>query len=238
VAAKDLLKGDLLRRKDGSVAVVEEVFDTGVEETVYNCSVADYHTYFVGGEDWGFSVWAHNDCVLSIYRGNLASNGTVQTVANEIRRAVQRAERTLGNLSPKLIRSSRRVALYNDLLQAQRTGNMASLSQGAKDMVTKFGLNGAIAIARGSAIQSIANNILIRSQRIGPLILARRLILDRGSQLELRSSRGNLLRPDFQLRLGNGRWAIFDITTVGQLGKISKYRHRRAPFLIEILYGQ
>jgi hypothetical protein len=62
VAAKDLLKGDLLRRKDGSVAVVEDVFDTGVEETVYNCSVAEYHTYFVGGEDWGFSVWAHNTC--------------------------------------------------------------------------------------------------------------------------------------------------------------------------------
>jgi hypothetical protein len=65
VAAKDLLKGDLLRRKDGSVAVVEEVFDTGVEETVYNCSVAEYHTYFVGGEDWGFSVWAHNTCTIT-----------------------------------------------------------------------------------------------------------------------------------------------------------------------------
>jgi hypothetical protein len=22
--------------------------------------VAEYHTYFVGGEDWGFSVWSHN----------------------------------------------------------------------------------------------------------------------------------------------------------------------------------
>ncbi len=28
--------------------------------TVYNLSVADYHTYFVGSPDWGFSVWAHN----------------------------------------------------------------------------------------------------------------------------------------------------------------------------------
>jgi hypothetical protein len=22
---------------------------------------SDHHTYFVGGEDWGFSVWAHNE---------------------------------------------------------------------------------------------------------------------------------------------------------------------------------
>jgi hypothetical protein len=27
---------------------------------VYNCRVAEYHTYFVGDEGWGFSVWAHN----------------------------------------------------------------------------------------------------------------------------------------------------------------------------------
>jgi hypothetical protein len=78
VAAKDLLKGDLLRRKDGSVAVVEEVFDTGVEETVYNCSVADYHTYFVGGEDWGFSVWAHNtSCDARLLRKDLDPTGKI-----------------------------------------------------------------------------------------------------------------------------------------------------------------
>jgi hypothetical protein len=28
---------------------------------VYNLRVSDYHTYFVGCLDWGFSVWAHND---------------------------------------------------------------------------------------------------------------------------------------------------------------------------------
>jgi hypothetical protein len=28
--------------------------------TVYNLRVADFHTYFVGSEDWGFSAWAHN----------------------------------------------------------------------------------------------------------------------------------------------------------------------------------
>jgi hypothetical protein len=39
---------------------VEEVYDTGGYETVYNLRVADFHTYFVGSDEWRFSVWAHN----------------------------------------------------------------------------------------------------------------------------------------------------------------------------------
>jgi hypothetical protein len=32
--------------------------------------VADYHTYFVGSREWGFSVWAHNaDCFVIEHRG-------------------------------------------------------------------------------------------------------------------------------------------------------------------------
>ena len=59
-AAKDLLPGDRLRGHDGRMMAVQEAYATGVEEAVYNCAVEDYHTYFVGGEDWGFNVWAHN----------------------------------------------------------------------------------------------------------------------------------------------------------------------------------
>jgi hypothetical protein len=42
-----------------SVAVAG-VVETGRYERVYNLRVADYHTYFVGSEEWGLSVWAHN----------------------------------------------------------------------------------------------------------------------------------------------------------------------------------
>ena len=28
--------------------------------TVYNLRIEEYHTYFVGSAEWGFSVWAHN----------------------------------------------------------------------------------------------------------------------------------------------------------------------------------
>ena len=46
--------------KDGEWTVVTAVEKTRRIETVYNCRVAEFHTYFVGGEDWEFSVWAHN----------------------------------------------------------------------------------------------------------------------------------------------------------------------------------
>lgn len=59
-AARELRVGDALRSHDGQWLAVEGVCDTGREEVVYNCRVAEYHTYFVGDESWGWSVWAHN----------------------------------------------------------------------------------------------------------------------------------------------------------------------------------
>ncbi|MCZ2342008.1 MAG: HINT domain-containing protein [Bacteroidales bacterium] len=60
IACFQLAAGDRLVCEDGSTVLVEAVVDTGTVEVVYNLRVADWHTYFVGGEDWGFSVWAHN----------------------------------------------------------------------------------------------------------------------------------------------------------------------------------
>jgi Pretoxin HINT domain len=60
VAVRALTVGDLLSSEDGEWVAVEDVFDTGDYETVYNLRVSQYHTYFIGAVDWGFSVWAHN----------------------------------------------------------------------------------------------------------------------------------------------------------------------------------
>jgi hypothetical protein len=60
VPAAELRIGELLRSHDGQWVPVEGVADSGHDEVVYNLRVADFHTYFVGAEDWGFSVWAHN----------------------------------------------------------------------------------------------------------------------------------------------------------------------------------
>jgi RHS repeat-associated protein len=58
--ARQLIAGDGLVSHDGQRVVVSEVVDTGKWEVVYNLRIADFHTYFVGCEEWGFSVWAHN----------------------------------------------------------------------------------------------------------------------------------------------------------------------------------
>jgi hypothetical protein len=69
VTAIELRAGDRLNSHDGQGVAVEQMYDTGQYETVYNVSVADFHTYFVGSDLWGFSVWAHN-AVAAIYRGD------------------------------------------------------------------------------------------------------------------------------------------------------------------------
>jgi hypothetical protein len=69
-AARALAVGDRLLGFDGKETPVEEVFETGTWEAVYNLRVAQHHTYFVGCAEWGFDVWAHNVCrALRIARG-------------------------------------------------------------------------------------------------------------------------------------------------------------------------
>ncbi|WP_157369926.1 polymorphic toxin-type HINT domain-containing protein [Zavarzinella formosa] len=48
IAAHDLTPEDRILTEDGRWLNVEEVFDTGEWQTVYNFRVADYHTCFVG----------------------------------------------------------------------------------------------------------------------------------------------------------------------------------------------
>jgi hypothetical protein len=58
--AFELQPGDRVATADGVGVLVEEVWDTGEWELVYNLRVADHHTYFVGDEHWGWAAWAHN----------------------------------------------------------------------------------------------------------------------------------------------------------------------------------
>jgi serpin B len=59
----ELRRGDLLATDEGSWMSVERVTSSGQIEPVYNFRVADFHTYFVGGRTWKFSLWTHNNCV-------------------------------------------------------------------------------------------------------------------------------------------------------------------------------
>lgn len=58
--AEDLKAGELLRSHDGAAIAVEGIWNTGETVRVYNLAVSEYHTYFVGSREWGFSAWAHN----------------------------------------------------------------------------------------------------------------------------------------------------------------------------------
>ncbi len=60
VPCNQLKVGEKLLTESGAWVTVEAVEDTGEWATVYNLRVADFHTYFVGCDEWGFSVWAHN----------------------------------------------------------------------------------------------------------------------------------------------------------------------------------
>jgi hypothetical protein len=71
VEAGKLVVGDWLSSDYGRWVAVEAVEDTGGFEVVYNLRVADYHTYFVGAPEWGFSIWAHNDnCTIIRHEGD------------------------------------------------------------------------------------------------------------------------------------------------------------------------
>ena len=55
-----LVEGDRLRSHDGETVVITAIVPTPESAPVYNLWVDEYHTYFVGNLEWGFSVWSHN----------------------------------------------------------------------------------------------------------------------------------------------------------------------------------
>jgi Pretoxin HINT domain len=67
VAANTLEVGDFILAENGDWKRVEDLFDTGDWQPVYNLRVADWHTYFVGGDSWGWAAWAHNTCSKEFY---------------------------------------------------------------------------------------------------------------------------------------------------------------------------
>ena len=54
---------------------LEGIRDTVGFVTVYNFRVSEHHTYFVGTNEWGFSVWAHNALCAEQVRIALESQG-------------------------------------------------------------------------------------------------------------------------------------------------------------------
>jgi RHS repeat-associated protein len=95
--------GQEIAGKDGEWTAVEGVEDSGRYQTVYNCRVADFHTYFVGGDEWAFALWAHNACVYQAkddqeivrYVG-IANTKIGDTLSSRLRAAVKRVRAHTG----------------------------------------------------------------------------------------------------------------------------------------------
>src|SRR5262249_23944282 len=72
---------------------------------VYNVRVADFHTYFVGCEEWGFSVWAHNAyIILRRYKSKFAewrmAHWSVEIITNNPKAAPQLSHQ-INDFNPK-----------------------------------------------------------------------------------------------------------------------------------------
>jgi hypothetical protein len=76
IAAAELLPGDRLASLDGHWLTVEELVDTNEYEVVYNLRVSEYHTYFVGCDEWGWAVWAHNAECFDNFKDKLIRRGS------------------------------------------------------------------------------------------------------------------------------------------------------------------
>lgn len=242
IPAGELQIGDELVGHDGQLLTVEALRSTGDVVTVYNMRVADFHTYFVGGAAWGFDVWVHN-AVCSTLKGSrlIANNPQVKQLADVVTDATTQAEATIAKMTHlTAATSSRRMNLYLDVLKAQN--NVANKL--STKLIAKFtNKQGVVdwdrleAMTKGHAIQALVDRALNANTFTRNLIDNGTLLLNKGSRLGIPNSKGNLVRPDYQLDLGNGKWAILDVTTTGQAGKaMDKYAHRNSPFLFEILY--
>jgi hypothetical protein len=100
--ADELQPGDLLRSHDGKWTPVDAVTDAGEVTTVYNVRIAEYHTYFVGSREWGWSVWAHNDCHHIVTKYSNAARKWTQNWARKSQAILARAGIGLNSIKNKV----------------------------------------------------------------------------------------------------------------------------------------
>ncbi|MDX1963550.1 MAG: polymorphic toxin-type HINT domain-containing protein [Pirellulales bacterium] len=144
--ARDLQPGDKLGSHNGVTQSVESVKNTGEWATVYNLRVADYHTYFVGELDWGWSVWAHNACVYEsrdritgqvLYVG-IADSGSTRTFPQRARTALNRTgiagEKIFGadNLTPRQAYAIEQALIQHHGRTVNGTGTLDNIYRGTR----------------------------------------------------------------------------------------------------------
>jgi hypothetical protein len=160
-AAALLAPGDLFRSDDGRWNPVESIDPTGEVATVYNMRIAEYHTYFVGSGEWGFSVWAHNKCSGA----QLAANKQSGTAAEKAAVAWLRANNVTIVATQVSVMTAKGRRVIDILVQRGgkylaleiKSGNAGrTLSQYLKDQAMAIGG----ATWRGKTLPPMATNVL------------------------------------------------------------------------------
>jgi hypothetical protein len=123
--AESLEPGQLLMTHDDRRVPVEEIEKLKDVAPVFNFRIADFHTYFVGSVEWGFTVWVHNQ-YTAISHGD-GSFSIVDDAGNIVQRNVADTD----------------VARALDALNAPQTLSIAS-SQLQKKFIhaANFGVSG------------------------------------------------------------------------------------------------
>jgi hypothetical protein len=128
--ANQIRSGDVLIGHDGKMSVVEGIRDTKFWEPVYNLRIADWHTYFVGGER-GLSLWTHNSYQQDIELierysqfGENLSPSELAGVANAMKRVEAR------NQLVEQVRSDAKEQI-NGVDVSNRNGQLVAVSRAA-----------------------------------------------------------------------------------------------------------
>ena len=152
VATRELEPGNLFRSHDGQWVPVQEVVDNGEESVVYNLRISEYHTYFVGGSDWGFSVWAHNACVGRLTAGEKA---TVRDLANDgvpVRDAVLQVK---ANRTPPEVEALYSNSNNNNKVYYDRNGKTSTLAGEDFGLMAKGNLHAETGVMANAYVEGI-----------------------------------------------------------------------------------
>jgi hypothetical protein len=76
---------------DGQRSRVEGISEVDEVVAVYNIRVADHHTYFVGTQEWGWSVWAHN--AYAEFSAELKARGGTEEESQDAWEAARQGDR-------------------------------------------------------------------------------------------------------------------------------------------------
>ncbi len=164
-AAKDLRIGDVLVSHDGFRLPVEGVAESGRTEAVYNMTIEDDHTYFVGCEKWGWSVWAHNaTCVPSPNGVILGVNRNPAWTATQLAEAGRKiaainkaGSQGLLSVNRTIVRAGQQKAFRRAHTPGlgQQADHIVDLQLGGKDVPSNLSyLNGSVNASLGASIKA------------------------------------------------------------------------------------